>query len=711
MKKYILLFCISFVVLATFSPNLHTYATEFNESIVIPESLQEMNLSNRLEVFIDQNHLTGKEIVEKSHEFVPLAKTNPSGDISEAVYWLKVNLFNASLDQKNLLLEIKKPHLSSVTLYTLETDRLKKEDTTGYRYPFSIRDYKHRNLVFSLQLEPEVPTTYFLKIETDSFFQAPVSLWDPIAFSEANDQNQLILGIFYGIMFALIIYNSFLFFSLKEKSYLYYIVFVSGFTMLQAIWDGFAFQYVWGDYPWWALRSNSFFILWSCLFALLFARHFLQLKEYAPILDKVVTIFNTVCGLCLVLPFFVKIGMMTMISTVMATIFVVFLMAIAFTVRLKTREATFYIIAWSLLFIGVLLNLMAAYKLLPLTNLTLFAPKFGIVVEVLILSLGLADKINRMRKEKEYEMKKYYAHTLLQNALKKMSATSELQSLSKEGLRCLMDVTPFEKGFYLSKDGGRWKVISKVNVPAVLEKYYIEQFVSFQNGDAFGIDTLEGSTFTVPISCGTHNGRFVIWSKQEELDLSVMDSFLPAFIEQFTAFAVQKEELEKLQMSAMQDHLTNMFNRKYFLEKANEVYVESEPVALLLIDIDHFKNINDTYGHVIGDQAITFAAELIKKVFDDVGIVGRFGGEEFIVFMENTNHQQGLGWSNLLLDVFRQESMELKNSTAIYLTISIGFSSSKPLSFITIDEMIQMADEQLYKAKKNGRNQVMSVCS
>ncbi len=711
MKKYILLFCISFVVLATFSPNLHTYATESNESIVIPESLQEMNLSNRLEVFIDQNHLTGKEIVEKSHEFVPLAKTNPSGDISEAVYWLKVNLFNASLDQKNLLLEIKKPHLSSVTLYTLETDRLKKEDTTGYRYPFSIRDYKHRNLVFSLQLEPEVPTTYFLKIETDSFFQAPVSLWDPIAFSEANDQNQLILGIFYGIMFALIIYNSFLFFSLKEKSYLYYIVFVSGFTMLQAIWDGFAFQYVWGDYPWWALRSNSFFILWSCLFALLFARHFLQLKEYAPILDKVVTIFNTVCGLCLVLPFFVKIGMMTMISTVMATIFVVFLMAIAFTVRLKTREATFYIIAWSLLFIGVLLNLMAAYKLLPLTNLTLFAPKFGIVVEVLILSLGLADKINRMRKEKEYEMKKYYAHTLLQNALKKMSATSELQSLSKEGLRCLMDVTPFEKGFYLSKDGGRWKVISKVNVPAVLEKYYIEQFVSFQNGDAFGIDTLEGSTFTVPISCGTHNGRFVIWSKQEELDLSVMDSFLPAFIEQFTAFAVQKEELEKLQMSAMQDHLTNMFNRKYFLEKANEVYVESEPVALLLIDIDHFKNINDTYGHVIGDQAITFAAELIKKVFDDVGIVGRFGGEEFIVFMENTNHQQGLGWSNLLLDVFRQEAMELKNGTAIYLTISIGFSSSKPLSFITIDEMIQMADEQLYKAKKNGRNQVMSVCS
>ncbi|TMU87222.1 GGDEF domain-containing protein [Bacillus sp. BHET2] len=711
MKKYILLFCITFAFFGMCAPILHTYATESNESIVIPESLQEMDLSNRLEVLIDQDHLTENEIIEHSREFVPLAKTNPSGDISDTVYWLKVNLANASVEQKDLLLEIKKPHLSSVTLYTLETDRLKKGDTIGYRYPFGIRDYKHRNLVFTLHLLPEASTTYFLKIETDSFFQAPVSLWDPIAFSEANNQNQLILGVFYGIMIALIIYNSFLFFSLKEKSYLYYILFVSGFTMLQAIWDGFAFQFVWGDFPWWALRSNSFFILWSCLFALLFARHFLQLKENAPIVDKVVTIFNTVCGLCLVLPFFVKIGTMTMISTVMATIFVVFLMAIAFRVRLKTREATFYIIAWSLLFIGVLLNLFAAYKLLPLTHLTLFAPKFGVVVEVLVLSLGLADKINRMRKEKEDETKKYYAHTFLQNALKEMSATCSLDSLSKEGLRCLMDVTHFEKGFYLSKNGTIWRVISKVNVPAVLEKYYIEQFISFQNGDAFGVDTLEGSTFTVPISCGSHNGRFVIWSKQEEIDLSFMDSFLPAFIEQFTAFAVQKGELEKLQMSAMQDHLTNMFNRKYFLEKANEVYVESEPVSLLLIDIDHFKNINDTYGHIIGDQAITFAAALIKKVFDDVGIVGRFGGEEFIVFMENTNQQQALGWSNLILDVFRQEAMQLENGTAIYLTISIGFSSSKPLSFITIDDMIQMADEQLYKAKKNGRNQVVSVCS
>jgi two-component system, sensor histidine kinase LadS len=695
MKKFVVLLFITFAFSVIFVPGVSAYA-----SVTIPDSLQELDLTNQLEIYLDQDHLSDQQILNKGGEFVPLSKSNPSGDISDTVYWLKVNLENDTRRQRDLLLEIKKPHLSSVTLFSLEHDRLLKEDTVGYRYPFDRRDYKHRNLILTLNLKPNVSTTYFLKIETDSFFQAPVSLWDPIAFSEANYMNQSFFGVFYGIMLAMILYNTFLFLSLKEKSYLYYILFVSGFTMMQAIWDGFAFQFVWGDFPWWALRSNSFFIIWTSLFALLFAKHFLHLKEYAPVLHKVVTIFNKVCALCLVLPFFVSIGTMTMISTVLATVFVLFLIAIALTVRLKTREARFYLTAWSLLFIGVLLNLLSAYQLVPLTDLSLFAPKVGAVVEVLVLSLGLADQIKRMRKEKERETKKYYVQTLLQNAVKQMSAVEGLERLSEEGLHCLMDVSHFEKGFYLTKEG---KVLSKVNVPAELEDFYIKQYVSLKNGNG---DILDGSTFTVPITCGSHTGHFVIWSTQEEVDLTVMENFLPAFIEQFTSLIDQKEKIQTLKKSAMKDHLTKLFNRKYFLEKANEVFTETEPASLLLIDIDHFKKINDQYGHLVGDEAIIFAADLIKKVFHDKGIVGRFGGEEFIVFLENAEEQQALETANQLLEAFRHESLQLDDGTSIYLTVSIGFCCSQPLSFLTIGEMIQLADEQLYTAKRNGRNQV-----
>ena len=704
MKKYAILLFLAFAFSVIVGPGVPALATDH---VVIPDSLKELDLSHQLQVYLDQDHLSGDQILSKSDEFVPLSESDPSGDISDAVYWLKVDLTNDLDRQRDALLEIKKPHLSSVTLYTLRNDRLQKEETIGYRYPFDKRNYKHRNLVFPLNLQPDASTTIFLKIETDSFFQAPVSLWDPIAFSEANYMNQSIHGIFYGIMLAMIVYNTFLFLSLKEKSYLYYILFVSGFTMMQAIWDGFAFQFLWGDFPWWALRSNSFFIIWTSLFALLFAKHFLQLKEHSPLLHKVISFFNVMCALCLVLPFFVNIGTMTMISTVMATGFVLFLISIAVTVRLKTREAKFYLTAWSLLFIGVLLNILAAFQLLPLTDLTLYAPKIGIVFEVLVLSLGLADRIKRIRKEKAYETKKYYVHTLLQHAVNRMTEMEDLTSLSKEGLHCLMDITHFEKGFYLTKEGTRWKVLSKVNVTENLEDFYIDQYESFQNGST-GI--LDASTFTVPVSSRSHTGCFVIWSSQEEVDLSIMESFLPAFIEQFSALVAQKEYLDELKKSARVDDLTNLLNRKYFLEKVNDMYTGAEPSSLLLIDIDHFKSINDRYGHLIGDEAIIFATDLIKKVFHEKGIVGRFGGEEFIVFLKNVEEHEALEWTHQLLDVFREEGLNLRDGTSIYLTISIGFCSSQPANLLSIDEMIQRADEQLYQAKRNGRDQV-AVCS
>ncbi|NMH68259.1 GGDEF domain-containing protein [Bacillus sp. RO3] len=720
MKKYILLF-IFFAFFMTFPSSLSVYATSHTKTVTIDDGFQELDLRNQLEIFFDQKHVSNEKILEKTDAFVPLSKANPSGDIADTVYWLKVNVRNGSQHQRDLLLEIKKPHLSSVTLYKQREGQLQKEETIGYRYPFNLRDYKHRNLVFTLQLRGDESGTYFLKMETDSFFQAPVSLWDPIAFSESNYMNQSILGVFYGIMLAMIIYNTFLFFSLREKSYFYYILFISGFTMLQAIWDGLAFQFVWGDFPWWALRSNVFFILWSSLFALQFTRHFLQLKEHAPVLNKIVTYFTLVCALCLTFSLFMPVGIMTMVSTVIATVFLIFLIVIALKVRLRTREAKFFLSAWALLFVGVILNLLAAYKLIPLTNLTLFAPKIGGVVEVLVLSLGLADKIKRMRKEKAHETKKYYVHTLMQHSFKQMSIMDELESLTEQGLTCLRDVTHFEKGVYLKETEEGWRVVSQIgsikgSAPDEIEARKLEWYAYFKEADearnALGMESLDGSTLSIPITGSTHTGLFILCSNRKDgVDLSIMDSILPSFIGQFTALIDQKEGLKTLKRSAMIDHLTKIYNRKYFLEKANELHEQegNGPASLLLIDIDHFKRINDSYGHLIGDQAITFAADLIQDVFHEKGIVGRFGGEEFIVYLEGADKERALEMANTLLEVLHRESFPLDDGSSLFLTVSIGFCTTGNHREKSLHAMIESADTELYKAKHNGRDQV-SAC-
>lgn len=687
------------------------------DHIIVPTSLKEMDISRHLDVLVDTKNSSDEQILNKLDMFSPISQENISGDITNATYWVKVDLSNSSNIKKDLLLEIKKPHLSSVSLYRVKDHQLILEEKIGYGIPFHSRSYKHRNMVFQLKLQPTSSSIYLLKIQTDSFFQAPVFLWDPVAFSEKNYISQTGYGLFYGIMFAMILYNSFLFFSLREKSYLYYILFITGFTILQSIWDGFAFQWIWGDLPWWALRSNSFFILWSALFSLQFAKHFLQLKEIAPRLNKVVTTFNVTCAVCLLMPFILNIGAATMISTVIATIFSIFIIVIAIKVRLKTGEAKFFITAWSFLLIGVLLNILAAYKLMPLTTLTLMAPKIGALIEVLVLSLGLADKIKRLTIEKEQESKKAYIHTFLQHSFKQMSMVKEVKLLIEQGLACLINMTNFTKGVYLVESNGTWKVISRIgsvnlSQPTVIEKKYTETYFYRKKAKPglFGINDTYGSILTLPIKTDDHTGLFIVYHDTEDKrDQPITLDLLPIFREHYLALLENIQSYENLKKSAMYDHLTNVLNRRYFLEKAEELYRYAEglnkPVSLLLIDIDHFKKINDTYGHLVGDQAIIFVANQIKSIFKNKGIVGRFGGEEFIVFLPNADRKDAMKTSDLLMKAHRSHRFT-HQEISLFLTISIGVCTNQFHSKMNLNEMIQHADDHLYIAKNNGRDQV-----
>lgn len=240
-NKYFFVFIIVLLAFTCYQPI--TYAS--NNKIVIPTEFQEIDVSEHLEVFVDHKHLSKRNLLSHQDQFIPIQQANVSGDISDAIYWLKLTVSNSSSSDRELFLELKKPHLNKVTLYSLENNSLIEQETIGYSVPYKIRTIKHHNLVFTLHLQPNITSTYYLKVQTESFFQAPVSIWDLSAFSRENYQTQTAFGIFYGVMIAMISYNSFLFVTLREKSYLYYILFITGFTLMQSIWDGFAFQWLW----------------------------------------------------------------------------------------------------------------------------------------------------------------------------------------------------------------------------------------------------------------------------------------------------------------------------------------------------------------------------------------------------------------------------------------------------------------------------------
>lgn len=167
----------------------------------------------------------------------------------------------------------------------------------------------------------------------------------------------------------------------------------------------------------------------------------------------------------------------------------------------------------------------------------------------------------------------------------------------------------------------------------------------------------------------------------------------------------KNEELETL---ATRDSLTGFLNRRSFMEYYSNEFRRAREndleLSVLMVDIDHFKAVNDTYGHLVGDQAIILVAQALGEFFRTHDYVGRYGGEEFVVAMPGAGYQPAVNAAERVRQFIEQlpNSDELPMDT---LTVSIGIATLGPQVDSEI-ELIDMADRGLYKAKQTGRNQV-----
>jgi diguanylate cyclase len=172
-----------------------------------------------------------------------------------------------------------------------------------------------------------------------------------------------------------------------------------------------------------------------------------------------------------------------------------------------------------------------------------------------------------------------------------------------------------------------------------------------------------------------------------------------------------QENLETVRNESLTDPLTGLANRKYFdqmLERAvSETRAKEEPLSLLLTDIDHFKQFNDTYGHLTGDQVLRLVAQAVKQNVKGLDIAARYGGEEFAVILPNTPLRQSLTVADHIRRAVVTKEL-IKRSTGEHLgrvTISIGVATLH--SGEGMQALIERADACLYAAKRNGRNRVV----
>ena len=176
-----------------------------------------------------------------------------------------------------------------------------------------------------------------------------------------------------------------------------------------------------------------------------------------------------------------------------------------------------------------------------------------------------------------------------------------------------------------------------------------------------------------------------------------------------TDITERKQLEDEFKRQARIDFLTGVSNRRYFMEQAEQEILRTSrydaPLSFFMLDIDLFKQVNDTYGHKSGDIVLKRMAAVCRETLREIDIIGRVGGEEFAILLPETDKAEAAEVAERLRAVLANQKVPLEAGIPIQFTVSIGVAS-RVSKQDNIDMLLNLADEALYQAKKYGRNRV-----
>lgn len=370
--------------------------------IIFDSETNKYDVHNHMEILEDpEGNLTIEEIQSSKYkdQFIENKKGIPSYGYKSSVYWLHFDVENKS-NNETLIIEFPYAPHDSIIMYEI--------NDTGYSIyeggdllPFHERIRSHRHVTFNINIPKYQTKTFYVRIESEGSLQLPVVLWKSEAFSEKSIKEYVFLGIYFGITLAMIVYNLFLYISLRFKSYIWYIVVLISICMTQLSFTGLAYQFLWPDFPWWNNRSIVFSMAISCIAGSLFVNKFLDVRSISKKLSVILT------GSILLNILFIVILMIDyplalyMVSTTF-TVYVVIILGITFiSWRKGNKYARFLFLGWFVFLICSVIAVLADSSILPVNTFTKYIVMFGSVFEMTFFSLALAERVKTIQNEKE----------------------------------------------------------------------------------------------------------------------------------------------------------------------------------------------------------------------------------------------------------------------------------------------------------------------
>ncbi|MEM1264201.1 MAG: diguanylate cyclase [Pseudomonadota bacterium] len=529
-------------------------------SVDISNLSNSVDLSGRMALLEDtERALTLNDIIERDSdgEFAPVGEGSPNFGFTGSAWWVRVDVRNSSDEQASALLRQDYPLIDQLDFYQQTTDGEWRQIATGDQRVFSTRDVQHRDFVFRIDVPAQSSQTVYLRFASSGPINIGLSIADDATLISSVGREQLGYGIYFGGFIVLLCYNLFIFVAVRDRAFFHYLLYLASYGTYFAVHNGLTFQYFWPESPWWGNKSLVVLLAMTLIWGLRFSRSILHSEVTCPRLDRLAAAVQwlSAAGLvgAVVLPYAQIIVPLAVLSA-LAPPLLIWMGAVSFAAG--HPAAKYFLVAWSMLLVGVSAYMLKTFGLLPHNFITHNGFQIGSLIEMVLLSLALASRVS------------------------------------------------------------------------------------------------------------------------------------------------------ELQRHSVTDGLTGVFNRRSFDERLQEEFARSvrygQPLSLMLVDVDHFKAYNDSFGHQVGDDALRSIADRLQKTVRRADRVHRYGGEEFVILMPATNEDD----ARVLGERQREAIANLALAQGA-LTISVGIATLAGGSFSNEADLFAAADEALYAAKQVGRNRVV----
>jgi len=556
---------------------------------------------------------------------------------SKSVYWLKIELENHNELVQDWVFEINYPMLDHVDAYVVNKDNeVESYFYGGDQIEVKYKTIKHPHIVFAVSLPTKIPRQVYIRIESQGAVQVPITLWQWQEFSYYSLVYYLWQGIFYGMVLIMALYSFVVWLFDREGINLNYVVYILLFTLFQISINGIGFQFIWPNYPGLNHLITPLSLALMLASLSLFIGDFFETKQFSPKLHTflilsfncyiVMAISNIFVPYHLAIELAFFIALFAIISVVVITIYML---------KINHPNARYFSLAWLVFLAGAAMLAGNKFGLIPITIYSEYGMQFGAALEMMFLSLALADRLSNSQRDK-------------------ISAQEESLFLSNQ-------VQQAKEKIYLNETKN-----------LRIEKEHSQKLEQLVNERTIELN-----------------------SAMEKLSLAY----------------------DNLQTISITDALTELNNRYYFNERwrieHKRATREKSELCIIMLDVDHFKLVNDRYGHPAGDLCLIEVANSIKKhVTREPDIVCRYGGEEFVVILPGTDETGALQVAQSIRKAVENLVVNWEGQI-IKMSISLGLSSLDHNNTQTLDRqhMVNQADQALYKAKSMGRNQVVSFNS